>query len=135
MYRLSGLAVLTGMTIEGIASILYSRAGGVALYLDPLVPADDLAKLFGSLIFVIGFGSRRSGHASTRVWATSMPDWPPPQRPLRVPFPGQPTVIRIDAYQWVQNVLEQWQLAAAVSLVVACPPGPPPTSTGRSSTG
>jgi uncharacterized protein YcbX len=54
LYRLSGLAVLIGMTIEGIASILYSRAGGVALYLDPLVPADDLAKLFGSLIFLIG---------------------------------------------------------------------------------
>jgi hypothetical protein len=54
LYRLSGLAVLIGMTIMGIASVLYSRAGGVALYLDPLVPADDLAKLFGSLIFLIG---------------------------------------------------------------------------------
>jgi hypothetical protein len=43
LYRLSGLAVLIGMAIEGIASILYSRAGGVALYHDPLVPADDLA--------------------------------------------------------------------------------------------
>jgi hypothetical protein len=43
LYRLSGLAVLIGMTIMGIASVLYSRAGGVALYLDPLVPADDLA--------------------------------------------------------------------------------------------
>jgi hypothetical protein len=28
LYRLSGLAVQIGMTIEGIASILYSRAGG-----------------------------------------------------------------------------------------------------------
>lgn len=45
LYRLSGLAVLIGMTIEGIASVLYSRAGGVALYLEPLVPADDLAEL------------------------------------------------------------------------------------------
>ena len=54
LYRLSGLAVLIGMTIDGIASVLYSRAGGVALYLDPLVPADDLAKLLGSLIFLIG---------------------------------------------------------------------------------
>ena len=54
LYRLSGLAVLIGMTIDGIASVLYSRAGGVALYRDPLVPADDLAKLFGSLIFLIG---------------------------------------------------------------------------------
>jgi len=54
LYRLSGLAVLIGMAIMGIASVLYSRAGGVALYLDPAVPADDLAKLFGSLIFLIG---------------------------------------------------------------------------------
>jgi hypothetical protein len=53
----------------------------------------------------------------------SMPNWPQAQRPLRVPFPGQPTVFRIDAHQWVQNVLEQWQLAAAVSLVVALPAG------------
>ena len=54
LYRLSGLAVMIGMTIDGFASFLYSRAGGVALYLDPLVPINDLAKLFGSLIFLIG---------------------------------------------------------------------------------
>lgn len=54
LYRLSGLAAMIGMTIDGIASVLYSRAGGVALYLGPLVPLDDLAKLFGSLIFLIG---------------------------------------------------------------------------------
>ncbi|MGH3277698.1 MAG: hypothetical protein ACRDNW_00980 [Trebonia sp.] len=54
LYRLSGLAVMTGMTIVGIASVLYSRAGGVALYLDPLVPVEDLAKLSGSVIFLIG---------------------------------------------------------------------------------
>ena len=54
LYRLSGLAVMIGMTIDGLASFLYSRAGGVALYLDPLVPINDLAKLFGSLIFLIG---------------------------------------------------------------------------------
>lgn len=54
LYRLSGLAVLIGMTMAGIASILYSRADGAALYLDPLVPVNDLAKLFGSLIFLIG---------------------------------------------------------------------------------
>jgi membrane protein implicated in regulation of membrane protease activity len=54
MYRLSGLAVMIGMTIDGVASALYSRAGGVALYLDPLVPVNDLAKLSGSLIFLIG---------------------------------------------------------------------------------
>lgn len=55
LYRLSGLAVMIGMTIDGLASVLYSRAEGVALYLDPLVPIDDLAKLFGTLIFLLGF--------------------------------------------------------------------------------
>jgi hypothetical protein len=54
---------------------------------------------------------------------TMAPDWPQPQRPIRVPFPGQPTSVRIDAHQWAQDVLEQWQLAAAVSLVVALPAG------------
>lgn len=54
---------------------------------------------------------------------TSKPGWPQPQRPIRVPGPGQPTAIRIDAHHWVQNVLEQWQLAATVSLVVAPPAG------------
>jgi len=54
LYRLSGLAVMIGMTISGIASVLYSRAGGAALYLGPLAALDDLAKLFGSLIFLIG---------------------------------------------------------------------------------
>jgi hypothetical protein len=54
LYRLSGLAVLIGMSIMGVASVLYSRAEGVALYRDPLVPLDDLAKLFGSLIFLAG---------------------------------------------------------------------------------
>ncbi len=52
---------------------------------------------------------------------TGMPDWPQPQRPIRVPGPGQPTAVRVDAHQWVKDVLEQWQLAAAVSLVVALP--------------
>jgi hypothetical protein len=54
---------------------------------------------------------------------TAMPGWPQPQRPIRVPFPGQPTALRVDAHQWVKNVLEQWQLAAAVSLVLAIPAG------------
>lgn len=54
LYRLSGLAVMIGMTIDGLASVLYSRAGGVPLYLDPLMPVNDLAKLSGSLIFLIG---------------------------------------------------------------------------------
>jgi hypothetical protein len=52
-----------------------------------------------------------------------MPGWPQPQRPIRVPGPGQPAALRIDAHQWVQSVLEQWQLAAAISRVVAIPAG------------
>lgn len=54
---------------------------------------------------------------------TALPDWRQPHRPIRVPFPGQPTELRIDAHQWVQKVLGQWQLASAVSLVVALPAG------------
>jgi len=54
---------------------------------------------------------------------TAMPGWPQPHRPIRVPFPGQPTAVRVDAHQWAKNVLEQWQLAAALSLVVAIPAG------------
>lgn len=54
LLRLSGVAVVVGMAIAGMSSVLYSRADGVALYLDPLVPIVDLAKQFGSLIFLIG---------------------------------------------------------------------------------
>ena len=54
---------------------------------------------------------------------TGMPGWPQPQRPIRVPGPGQPTAVRVDAHQWVKDVLEQLQLAAAISLVVALPAG------------
>lgn len=53
---------------------------------------------------------------------TAMPDWQQPQRPIRVPGPGQPSAVRVDAHQWVKGVLEQWHVAAAVSLVVAFPP-------------
>lgn len=49
------------------------------------------------------------------------PDWRQPERPIRATWPGQPTNIRIDSHQWTTNVLEPWQLAAAVSLVVALP--------------
>jgi len=52
---------------------------------------------------------------------TAMPDWQQPQRPIRVPWPGQPSAFRVDAHQWVKDILEQWQLAAAISLVVALP--------------
>jgi len=70
LYRLSGLAVLIGMTIAGLVSVLYSRAGGVALYAGPLVPADDLAKLFGALIslrFLIGLPGLYAFQAA-RAW-------------------------------------------------------------------
>lgn len=52
---------------------------------------------------------------------STFPIWDEPQRPIRFPYPGQPTEVRIDAHQWMQNVLEQWHLAAAISLVVALP--------------
>jgi hypothetical protein len=55
LYRLSGLAVMIGMTIIGIASVLYPRSTSAALYDSPLAPADDLAKLAGSIIFLAGF--------------------------------------------------------------------------------
>ncbi len=77
LYRLSGLAVMVGMTIDGLASFLYSRAGGVALYLDPLVPINDLAKLVGSLIFLIGlpglyaFQATRAGRLGLAGFALS----------------------------------------------------------------
>ena len=51
------------------------------------------------------------------------PDWRQPERPIRATWPRQPTSIRVDAHQWTTNVLEPWQLAAAVSLVVALPAG------------
>lgn len=53
----------------------------------------------------------------------SSPSWPQAQRPIRVPGPVQPTATRLDAHEWVQNVMEQWQLAAAVSMTVALPAG------------
>jgi len=77
LYRLSGLAVLIGMTIVGLSSVLYSRAGGVALYLDPLVPVNDLAKLSGTLIFLIGlpglyaFQAARTGKLGLAGFALS----------------------------------------------------------------
>jgi hypothetical protein len=54
---------------------------------------------------------------------TSLPNWPEPHRPIRVPSPGPSNEIRVDAHSWAQDVLEQWDLAAAVSLVVALPAG------------
>ena len=52
---------------------------------------------------------------------TGAPDWREPHRPVRVPYPDQPVQIIIKAHDWVQNVLEPIQQAAAVSLVVALP--------------
>ena len=52
---------------------------------------------------------------------TGTPDWREPHRPVRVPFPDQPTQVVIKAHEWAQNVLEPLQQAAAMSLVVALP--------------
>ncbi|MBV9853833.1 MAG: hypothetical protein JOY82_04830 [Streptosporangiaceae bacterium] len=52
---------------------------------------------------------------------TGAPDWREPHRPVRVPYPDQPVQIIIKAHDWVQNVLEPLQQAAAVSLIVALP--------------
>ena len=53
----------------------------------------------------------------------ALPDWRQPQRPIRVPYPENPTTLRVGAHEWVHNVLEGWHLAAAVSLVVSLPAG------------
>jgi len=49
------------------------------------------------------------------------PGWEEPHRPVRVPFPEQPTQIIIKAHDWVRDVLEPWQQAVAVSLVIPLP--------------
>ena len=40
---------------------------------------------------------------------------------MRVPFPAQPTQIVVKAHDWVQDVLEPWQQASAISLVIPLP--------------
>jgi hypothetical protein len=52
---------------------------------------------------------------------TAAPDWEEPHRPVRVPFPAQPTQVIIKAHDWVHNVLEPWQQATAVSLMIPLP--------------
>lgn len=52
---------------------------------------------------------------------TGAPDWRQPERPIRVPWPDQPTQVLIKADDWVRDVLEPWKRGAAVSLVVALP--------------
>lgn len=52
---------------------------------------------------------------------TAAPGWEEPHRPVRVPFPAQPTQVTIKAHDWVRDVLEPWQQAAAVSLVIPLP--------------
>lgn len=49
------------------------------------------------------------------------PGWEQPHRPVRVPFPAQPTQMIIKSHDWVRDVLEPWQQAAAVSLVIPLP--------------
>jgi hypothetical protein len=68
LFRLSGLAVTIGMTVFGLGSVLTGRAGAVADYLNPVVQADDLAKLFGSLIFLIGLPGLYAFQASRSGW-------------------------------------------------------------------
>jgi hypothetical protein len=52
---------------------------------------------------------------------TGAPNCRDPHRPVRVPYPDQPVQIIIKAHDWVENVLEPIQQAAAVSLVVVLP--------------
>ena len=52
---------------------------------------------------------------------TTAPAWEEPHRPVRVPFPAQPTQVIIKAHDWVRDVLEPWQQATAVSLVIPLP--------------
>jgi hypothetical protein len=51
---------------------------------------------------------------------TAAPDWRQPHRPIRGPS-DQPTQKIIRAHDWVQNVLEPWHQATAVSLVLPLP--------------
>ena len=69
LFRLSGLAVIIGMTVFGLGSFLTPRVDtGVTGALDPFVPPDDLAKLFGSLIFLIGLPGLYAFQASRAGW-------------------------------------------------------------------
>jgi hypothetical protein len=52
---------------------------------------------------------------------TGAPDWREPHRPIRGPFPQTPTQKIIKSHDWVQNVLEPWQQATAVSIVIPLP--------------
>jgi hypothetical protein len=52
---------------------------------------------------------------------TTAPGWQEPHRPVRVPFPDQPAQLIIKAHDWVRDVLEPWQQAAAVLLVIPLP--------------
>ena len=65
---------------------------------------------------------------SVAVWyaligGTSAPDWLESHRPIRTPFPNQPSQLVIKAHDWARDVLQPWQQAAAVSVVVALPQG------------
>jgi hypothetical protein len=52
---------------------------------------------------------------------TAAPDWREPHRPIHGPFPQSSTHEIIKAHNWVQKVLEPWQQATAVSLVIPMP--------------
>jgi hypothetical protein len=49
------------------------------------------------------------------------PDWREPHRPIRGPYPEQPTEVIIKKHDWAQKVLEPWQQATAVLLVIPLP--------------
>lgn len=68
LFQLSGVAVMIGMTVFGVGSFLTGRGSGVAEYLNPFVRPDDLAKLFGSLIFLIGLPGLYAFQAVRAGW-------------------------------------------------------------------
>jgi hypothetical protein len=68
LFHLSGVAVMIGMTVFGIGSFLTGRETGLAAYINPFVRPDDLAKLFGSLIFLIGLPGLYAFQAVRAGW-------------------------------------------------------------------
>ena len=64
---------------------------------------------------------------------TAMPGWPQPHRPIRVPFPGQPTAVRVDAHQWARRSSSSGSSPPLFPWSSRSRPGPQPTSTARSS--
>lgn len=74
----------------------------------------EQARAGGNLILWLGVRYGLMG-------GTAAPGWEQPHRPVRVPFPAQPTQLMIKHHDWVSDVLEPWQQAAAVSVVIPLP--------------